>query len=119
MWLFTIYGFFSVACASKPDGSLDRDTLMIRARRSDHLRKLQKRFPSLPKAKIITLTGRDYRYRIIVPKNIWVAALTQLAEEHAWSNFKRQVAKHQGTGGADYIGALHEVWEVMNRFQGS
>jgi len=71
------------------------------------------------KARIITLPNQDYRYRIIVPKNIWVAALTQLAEEQIWSNFKRQVAMHQGKSGADYIDALHEVWGTMNRLQGS
>jgi hypothetical protein len=119
MWLFTIYGFFSVACASKPDGSLDKDTVMIRARRADHLRNLQKRFPSVAKTKIVTLLDRDYRYRIIVPKKTWVAALTEMAEEQDWSNFKRQVAMHQGNSGADYIRALHDVWEVMNRLQDS
>jgi len=32
MWLFTRYGFYSIACARKPDNSLDPDLLMIRAR---------------------------------------------------------------------------------------
>jgi len=65
------------------------------------------------------VSARDHHdlYRIIVPKNIWVAALTQLAEEQIWSNFKRQVAMHQGKSGADYINALHQVWEIMNRIQ--
>ena len=29
MWVFTIYGFYSIACASKPDGTLDPDTVMV------------------------------------------------------------------------------------------
>jgi len=113
MWLFTIYGFYSIACASKPDGSLDKDTVMIRARRSDHLRNMQKRFLSLAKAKILTLPNQDYRYRLVVPKAIWVAALAEMAGEQRWTNFKAEAARHQGDGGADYI----DAWAIMNRLQ--
>jgi hypothetical protein len=33
MWLLTRYGVYSIACANKPSGGVDLDTLMIRARR--------------------------------------------------------------------------------------
>ena len=48
MWLFTRYGFFSIACARKPDGSLDPDTVMVRARRIAHLKSLRKQFRDTP-----------------------------------------------------------------------
>ena len=90
---------------------------MVRARCKDHLQNLQTRFPALAGSKIVSLRNRDYRYRMIVPKSIWVAALQELAEEQEWNNFKNEVARHQGRGGAVYSRALHDVWEIMYRLQ--
>lgn len=117
MWIFVRYGFYSIACARKQNGSLDRDTVMVRARSRDHLRNLQARFQSLARAEIVTLPNRDYRYRLIVPKSIWVSVLVELAEEQEWSNFKDEAAKHQGNAGAAYSRALHEVWDLMYGLQ--
>ncbi len=55
MWVFTRYGFYSIACASKPDGSLDEQTVMVRARCIAHLQILQKRFPALAVGEILDL----------------------------------------------------------------
>jgi len=38
MWIFSVLGFYSVACASNPDGALDPDTVMVRARKMQHLK---------------------------------------------------------------------------------
>jgi len=119
MWLFTRYGFYSIACANKPDGSLDTQTVMVRARRIAHLRSLQKRFPTLAAGEILTWPKRDYRYRLIVPKTSWVAIIGELAQEQEWSNFKNEAAKYQGMPGGDYVRVLHDVWSVMNRLQES
>lgn len=119
IWVFSIYGFYSIACADKPDGSLDRDTVMVRARRKEHLKNLQARFPELASAEIVSWPSRDYRYRLLVPKPAWVRALQGIAEEQEWSNFKNQVAKRQGRGGHAYTTALHDVWEIMYRLQAS
>ena len=117
IWIFTRFGFYSIACASRPDGSIDRDAVMVRARCKDHLQNLQTRFPALVGARIVSLRNRDYRYRMIVPKSVWVTALRELAEEQEWNNFKNEVARHQGPDGAAYTRALHDVWEIMNRLQ--
>jgi hypothetical protein len=119
MWLFTRYGFFSIACASQADGAVDPQTVMVRARRKAHLQKLQSRFQLIAPAEIVTLPERDYRYRLIVPKAAWVAVSAELAEEQDWSNFKDEAARFQGTSGADYICALHAVWDVMYSIQKS
>ena len=116
MWLMTVLGFFSIACARKPDGDIDPDLIMIRARRAGHLRALKNRFPDLlVNAKLMTLDDTDYRYRFIVPKEIWVRVLCELATEQRWSNFKNEVAVRQGRRGRDYIRALHDVWVIMYR----
>ena len=117
MWIFTRYGFYSVACASKSDGSLDKETVMVRGRRKDHLQNLRDRFPVIADAEIVTMADRDYRYRMIVPKSVWVPILAELAEEQEWSNFKNEVATHQGREGVSYARALHDVWEITYRLQ--
>lgn len=117
MWLFTRYGFYSTACARKPDGSRDPDQIMVRARREDHLQGLQARLSSLAAFPILATPGRDYAYRIVVPKPVWAAALYELAAEQDWSNFKNQAAAYQGEAGAEYVRALHDVWERMGRLQ--
>jgi hypothetical protein len=117
MWIFTRYGFYSIACASHPNGSLDPQTLMVRARRVSHLKSLQKRFPVIAGAEIMTLPNRDYRYRLIVPKAVWAGISAELVQEQEWSNFKSEVARNQAAVGSDYVHALHRVWSVMSALQ--
>lgn len=119
MWLFTRYGFFSIACADGADGSLDPQTVMVRARRKTHLERLQQRCPALAGVAIVSLPHRDYRYRIIIPKATWTSVVLELAQEQEWSNFKSESARFQGADGADYVNALHRVWEVMYGLQQS
>jgi hypothetical protein len=90
---------------------------MVRARSLAHLQSLQKRFPTLASAEILSWPARDYRYRLITSKQIWVEIVAELAQEQEWSNFKNEVARNQGAGGSDYVAALHEVWGVMSNLQ--
>jgi hypothetical protein len=117
MWLFTRYGFYSIASAKKVDGSLDSRSMMVRARVAEHLSNLKKRFSVLADAEVLTLPERDYRYRLIVPKQVWVSVAAELAEEQEWSNFKDEAARYQGKLGSEYIGALHRVWTEMYQLQ--
>lgn len=121
MWIFARYGFFSIACAQKPDGTPDKDTVMIRARRAEHLENLRDRFPALAGIGIATTRGTDYRYRMILPKAVWVPVLAEMGEEQEWSNFKNEAAAYEASRGPvgedSYSTALHEVWSVMNGLQ--
>lgn len=117
MWVFTRYGFYSIACASKSDGSLDSTSVMVRARCIAHLRNLQKRFPVLAVGEILKLANHDYRYRLVIPKPSWITIIGELAQEQEWSNFKNEAAKYQGKSGRSYVAALHDVWGVMHRLQ--
>jgi hypothetical protein len=117
MWIFTRYGFFSIASGDAAGGGVDPRTVAIRARRRGHLEKLQQRFTPLVRTQIKSTPGRDYRYRIVVPKDLWVGILSELAHEQEWSNFTKEAARHQGTPGADYCRTLHEIWSLMRRFQ--
>lgn len=117
MWIFTKYGFFSIACANGPNKELDTAVLMIRARSRSHLSALKERFPTLVTGPILSSPMNDYKYRVIISKENWVQALTDLAEEQTWANFKDETAHYQGKQGRGYLSALHDVWAVMLRLQ--
>ncbi len=117
MWIFTRYGFYSIACAGTPDGSLDLENVMVRARLREHLCGLQERFPDLAGAEIIITPHRDYRYRLVVPKRVWASILFELTLEQEWSNFKDEAEAYQGERGAEYVHALHQIWYVMHGLQ--
>jgi hypothetical protein len=107
MWLFTIYGFYSVSVEGK--------TTSLRARLRKHLLALQERFPSLRKAEIIILPQRDYRYRIVVDNKVWHKVALELVKEQTWGNFKNQAAKVNGYD--KYVSSLHAVWYEMFSLQ--
>jgi len=122
MWLFTKHGFYSSVCARQGDGShdqpVDPDRIMVRARVRSHLESLKTQFNDLlGDCDIREFAGTDYAYRIFVPKSVWSQVLVGLNEEMDYDNFKSEVARHQGSAGADYEHSLHEVWSVMNRLQ--
>jgi hypothetical protein len=121
MWIFTRYGFVSVACASKQDGKIDQDNVMLRARSRQHLVNLKERFPDseLGNAEILASAGTDYKYRVIVPKVAWASILSELAMEQTWSNFKNEASLFAQTHKLRtlYVDALHKIWDVMYRLQ--
>ena len=121
MWIFTRYGFYSIACATGVDGTIDTDTVMVRSRLREHLLSLKARFPEteLGKAEIQSSDLTDYRYRLVLPKAAWVAALAELATEQTWSNFKNETSRFSRAKKAAYayVDALHRVWDVMHRLQ--
>ena len=122
MWIFTKHGFFSAVCARQGNGKhgqpVDLDRIMVRARLRGHLEALKKRFPELlGEYEIQESAGTDYAFRLFVPKSAWTQVVAGLAEETEYDNFKSEVARHQGHGGAPYRHALHDVWSVMNRLQ--
>jgi hypothetical protein len=90
---------------------------MIRARCKEHLRNLSDRFPVIRDIEIVTIPDRDYRYRLILPKQVWIPILAELADEQNWSNFKNEAAAYQEKTGTAYLRALHDVWEIMYRIQ--
>jgi hypothetical protein len=92
---------------------------MVRALVRKHLTNLKRRFPSLADTKILALPGRDYGFRLIVPKSVWVKVLTKMAEEQTWSNFKNEAAARNADTGSAYVNKLHAVWWEMLQLQES
>lgn len=120
IWIFTKYGFYSVVCARQGNGSrhqpADPDRLMVRARRREHLERLQSRFSDvLGPAEIKVYQGTDYPVRLFVEKAVWTQVSAELAAELDYDNFKAEVGeslKDQPDSGP-YLDSLHRVWEVM------
>lgn len=107
MWLFTVYGFFSVTSLR---GS--QNQLMIRARSKSHLKNLQENFPELANEEIKVWKGRDYPFRFIVSKEVWNTVVTKMVEETNWDNFKDECSKRFGLR-SKYLEALHSIWSTM------
>ena len=122
MWIFTKYGFFSAVCARKGDGRsgqpVDTDRIMVRARNVDHLKSLKRRFPQTIGDSEILITGSaDYGSRIFVARTEWSKIVAELAAETDYDNFKSEVSRTMGTSDSEYYGALHNVWDVLHRYQ--
>ncbi len=120
MWVFLREGFVSVVCARKGDGApdrpIDKKRLMVRARARDHLDTLQRRYPRLRRYEIIETPRRDYRFRIIVPKQVWRDVMTALVEATDYDNHKNAV-EERGETGEEYRRCLHAVWAETLRLQ--
>ena len=122
MWIFTKYGFFSIACANKAESrEIDPSVVMVRARLKMHLQNLQERFKdtNIAKLAIDSSAGTDYKYRIVMPKSEWVSALSEMATEQTWRNFKNEASLFQRVHNLSrrYVDALHEIWGVMHGLQ--
>jgi hypothetical protein len=115
MWLATRYGWFSLACAyrdaNSPAGGLDKNKIMIRARKRSHLERLKERFGMAEP--IIETPLNDYRFRLIVKKADAQSFVAEAVREMTWSNFKNEAEAYTDEPG--YTTGLHEVWGVMRR----
>ena len=117
MWIFTKYGFYSIAAADARVGG-SGDDLMVRARMREHLEAIQNRFPGMiGKLKIIEISEADYGYRLVVRRSIWAQIASELTMEQTWSNFKNEVASNPDNIRSGYEGALHRIWTIMYGLQ--
>lgn len=122
MWICTKYGFYSTVCARHGNGEdgqpIDPGRLMVRGRVRAHLEALKERYPDLLGAcEIQASTHTDYAYRFFVATADWSVIMSRLALDIDYGNFKSEVQRHQGRGGAPYVHALHEVWSSMHALQ--
>lgn len=120
MWLFTRFGLVSAVCTRQGNGEhgqpVDPDCIALRFRRRQHLENLQRHFPKLlGDLPVWESATADYRYRMIVPKAVWVQAATDLAAEVDYADFKRSV--HDFPGKDEYEQRLLEIWNVMVQSQ--
>ena len=106
MWLFTLYGFFSVS-AVRSDGGM----LAVRARDRQHLENLKARFPRRI-GQVFVDYSADYTFRVLVRRKAWARMAAAMTEEMTWSNVKAAAAARPGLD-ANYVDAMHAVWSLM------
>jgi len=117
MWIMCRFGFYSLTCAQNRDGTIDSATMMIRTRSFSHLRNLQKRFECLAGLQVKITRQADYRYRLIVSKEVCASVVAELVKEQNWRNLRQETARFGGVNGYAYSEALKDVWKIMNRLQ--
>ena len=106
MWLATDFGFFSVV--EKSD-DIHENTLTIRARVREDLETLRARcLPSL--GPIADSASTDYRYRAKASREAFAIALSKIALDLNYSNFKNAVAVRQGKERAHVYSG---VWSAL------
>ena len=105
MWIFTSAGFVSAVVHRD-----DPDLIVVRARERASLDALVERTG----ADINPWEGSDYAFRIVVSRSEFTAWVEEQADAIGYTNFKSSA--HRRRGGA-YADVLHEVWDVMFRFQ--
>ena len=109
MWLFTVWGFYSIAVFRDGRSKL----AAVRARRRSHLEQLSKAFAAAFRNRpILYGAANDYPYRVTMPFSVWLKLLDGMAAEQDWSNFKDAAAVRLGRFD-DYTDELHHVWQQM------
>ena len=94
MFIYTIYGMFSVASLrsgdGKPGNPIDPQKVMVRARTRGHLESLLQRFPTVDphSSEIIESQKSDYRARIVLDKRQWGFMLVDLTDEISYDKVK-------------------------------
>ncbi len=120
MWVATTLGFISCTCPKKKDGTRDIESIQLRARLRAHLPRIMGQFPDIfegfTTAAITEDTGTDYRFRLIVPKTVFVRLMAELAMANNAHNFKNEVAREWGNDDP-YTNACHEMWHVGHTIQ--
>jgi hypothetical protein len=106
MWLFTTQGFYSVVAHRR-----DAEKLIVRARAREDLEALREQIPEL---RVFADPNADYRWRAIVTRAEWVAAVAQLASDVDYDNFKSAVGARQGRRRERLY---HRVWAALQELQ--
>ncbi len=110
MWLVTDRGFYSVVDKGDRPGYL-----CVRGRVREDIEALFE-LDSLAgyAADVIETENSDYRYRVYVRREHWVAATADLAGQISYDNFKNEVAGRQGRERAHIYMA---VWQALFELQ--
>lgn len=119
MWLNSVLGTLSIVQAGVDPGRRPSAArkLMVRARVRRHLELLQRAHPSLRRYPIIeSEPGRDYKWRIIVPRTTFARVVAAMVTGIRYGNFKGACAASPDLD-LNYIDALHSVWAVFRNLQ--
>ena len=119
MWISSVVGTFSVVEAGPEPGRRPGAPrkLMVRARVRKHLELLQRDHATLRRYPIIkSEPGRDYAFRMIVPRTTFARVMAAMAAGIDYGNFKARCSASPDLDPA-YVDALHSVWAIFRKLQ--
>ena len=105
MWTFTTTGFYSAV-----EHRDNPDLLLVRARDEESLAPLA----ALADQAVQFTPDADYAFRVIVSKQDYAQWLMSQVMGIDYPNFKSRAHTVRGEA---FVHALHDVWEVMFKFQ--
>lgn len=117
MWLFTLFGFFSVVQSAEKRKGQKGPMMMIRGRDLKEMKNLVKYFDVLRKYKIQTGVGTDYKYRVVVTKKDWLTVSDLMTRWIEYPNFKDAVASVPNQS-PEYVQRLMRLWALIRQVYG-
>lgn len=100
MWIFLSDAFLSIV-----DKGGDGSTLLVRARRSDDIKRV------FPDAEVIKGSGTDYLYRARIDREKVAQRIAEAVRQTTYPNFKSSVKERRRHD------AYIRVWDAMYAFQ--
>lgn len=119
MWIQSTLGAFSIVLADTEPGSSvpDMDTVMVRARRREHLENLRHAFPEMRAVEVLESPAHcDYRWRLVAPKEIVAGVVAGLVSSLGYRNFKKACASETRLDDR-YKRALRPIWAALAHIQ--
>ena len=119
MWLFTRWGFYSIACARQgDDGStgneIDSHSLVIEAFDEQHLTALKSHLPDLiGNCFIKQVAESEFRFHMIVDKNIWSQVMLSLSQELNYDDFREEMVRKHSMDDPAYLKAMTDIEQFV------
>ena len=111
MWMFLPFGLLSVVAHRRL-----ADTLLVRARRREHLVELVQALGGGPE--IQSSPYADYPFRVEVKRVAFASFVSKQLLEMSYDNFKNEASRVAGDRVAGtYADSLHDVWATMREIE--
>ena len=120
MWLFTRWGFYSIACARQGDGGNENEinshSLVIEAFSQQHLEALKAHLPDLIGNSFIQeVAESELRFHMIVDKNIWSQVMLSLSQELNYDDFREEMVQKHSMDDPSYLKAMTDIEQFFSK----
>lgn len=111
-------GLVSAVVGDDPKtGKPSSTTIMLRARRRQHLENLRRLCPALAGTRITKARDLDYPVRIVVGREVFVQVMAELASSLSYRNVKVEASRNEADLGSDFVTAMHTVHATLARIK--
>ncbi|MDG2408177.1 MAG: hypothetical protein P8M53_04115 [Pirellulales bacterium] len=122
MWIFTRWGFYSIASARQGDGGhendLDSHGLVVQAIFRSQLEALKFHLPDLiGNCDIKEHSDSEYKFHMFVDKNIWSQVMLSLSQELNYDNFREEIVKEHSMESPIYLKTITDISNFMSKLQ--